>query len=84
LSQRAAPDFWTCYRILPAQVQLLAERAFDELKADPHHLSLHFKRAGGYWSVRVGLHYRAFAIQVPDGMLWFWLGTHAEYDKLVG
>jgi hypothetical protein len=80
----AAPDFWACYRALPTEIQSLADRAFGQLKADPHHPSLHFKKAGAFWSSRVGLHYRALAVEVPNGVLWFWIGTHAEYDRLVG
>ena len=80
----AAPDFWVCYRALPQDIQALADRAFAQLKADPQHPSLHFKRAGPFWSSRVGLHYRALAVDVEDGVLWFWIGTHAEYDRLVG
>jgi hypothetical protein len=34
--------------------------------------------------VGVGLHYRALATEVEDALVWFWIGTHAEYDKLVG
>jgi len=41
----AAPDFWSSYRALPANIQTLAGRAFALLKADPHHPSLHFKKA---------------------------------------
>src|SRR4051794_28362303 len=37
-----------------------------------------------FWSARVGLHYRALAVEVQNGVLWFWVGTHAEYDRLVG
>jgi len=69
---------------LPPEIQILADRAFAQLKADPHHPSLHFKKAGGFWSSRVGLHYSALAVEVRNGVLWFWIGTHAEYDRLVG
>jgi hypothetical protein len=31
----------------------------------------------------VGLGYRALAVEVDDGMLWFWIGTHADYDALI-
>lgn len=79
----AAPDFWSSYRGLPPDVQTLADRAFALLKADPHHPSLHLKKANTFWSVRVGLHYRALGIEVRDGVLWFWIGTHADYDRLV-
>jgi hypothetical protein len=30
----------------------------------------------------VGDHYRAVGVQSPDGIIWFWIGTHAEYDRL--
>jgi hypothetical protein len=81
---RATPDFWTCYRALPAQVQSAADKAFALLKADPRHPSLHFKKIDRFWSARIGLHYRALGVDIAEGVLWFWIGTHAEYDRLVG
>jgi hypothetical protein len=78
------PDFWVCYRALPSEVRALADKAFGLLKQDPYHPSLRFKKIGKHWSARVGVHYRALAIQVPDGFLWFWIGAHGEYDKLLG
>lgn len=80
----ASPDFWSCYRQLPKQVQRLADTNFELLKADPLHPSLHFKKIGRYRTVRVGLHYRALAVEAPEGLLWFWIGSHAEYDKILG
>ena len=79
----ATSRFWRCYHALPATVQELADRSFALLKADPHHPSLHFKKIGAIWSVRVGLHYRALAIEEGDDRAWFWLGSHGEYDKLL-
>ena len=81
---RAGGDFWSLYRTLPANIQALADRAFALLKADPHQPSLHFKKANRFWSVRVSLHHRALGVEIRDGVLWFWIGTHAEYDRLVG
>ena len=83
MNHHAAPDFWACYKALPLAVRERADKAFQLLKADPHHPSLHLKKAGRFWTVRVGLHYRAIAVEAPDGLLWFWIGTHAEYDKLL-
>ena len=65
-------------------MQELADRNFELLKADPLHPSLHFKKIGKYRSVRVGLHYRALAIEASEGLLWFWIGSHSDYDKLLG
>jgi hypothetical protein len=82
----ALPRFWQCYRRLPADVQKLADKNFELLKADPHHPSLHFKKIGGVksvWSVRVGEHYRALAREKSEGLVWFWIGSHAEYDRLL-
>nr|WP_196799441.1 hypothetical protein [Verrucomicrobium sp. 3C] len=50
----------------------------------PESCLLHFKQVGRFRSVRVGLHYRALGVQAPDEVVWFWIGSHAEYDKLVG
>jgi hypothetical protein len=84
LNHRATPEFWDCYRALPEPIRELADRAFAILKADPRHPSLHFKKVGRFLSARVGLHHRALAVEIPEGALWFWIGTHAEYDKLIG
>jgi len=69
---------------LPKEVRDLADRNYGLLKADPSHRSLHFKKVGALWSVRIGLHYRALATEAEGDLVWFWIGSHAEYDKLVG
>ncbi len=81
----AEPSFWHCLRHLPQSTQQLADKNFNLLKSDPKHPSLHLKRLSkDFWSVRVGKGYRALAVQMDDGNLtWFWIGTHAQYDKLV-
>jgi hypothetical protein len=83
LNRYAAPEFWTSYAALPASVQRLADKSFDLLKSDPRHPSLRLKKVGRYWSARVGQHHRALAVEAPDGLVWFWIGTHAEYDQLL-
>lgn len=80
----ASSRFWSCCERLAEHVRKLADKNFELLKANPQHPSLHFKKIGEYRSVRVGLSHRALAIEVKDGFLWFWIGTHAEYDELVG
>ena len=83
MKHRASPRFGRHYRLLPEAIRNLADKNFALLKADPHHPSLHFKRVGELWSVRVGAHYRALGLDGPDTVVWFWIGSHAEYDKLV-
>jgi len=53
------------------------------LKENPKYPSIHFKAVGGPWSARVGNRYRALATEIDDGFLWFWIGTHEEYNKLI-
>jgi hypothetical protein len=83
LAHRTHPDFWVHYQHLPQRVQDLADRTFELLKQNPRHPSLRFKRVGPYWSARVGRNYRAVAIEVGDGLLWTWIGTHEDYDRLL-
>ena len=79
----ASLSFWELYERLPDPIQELADKNFELLKADPNHPSLHLKKAGKYWSARVGIKYRVLGADVDEGVLWFWIGTHAEYDKIV-
>lgn len=82
----ASPKFWACYKVLPKDVRDLADKNFELLKANPKHPSLHFKQIGNLWSARVGKHYRVLGFDRKDrkeGIIWFWIGSHAEYDKLV-
>jgi hypothetical protein len=80
----ASPKFWTAYAAPPLPVRELANASYELLKRDPRHPSLQFKKVGRYWSVRVGLRYRALAIEADGGYLWFWIGSHADHDKMIG
>jgi len=77
------PSFWDSYSQLPLTIQELTSKNFDLLKSDPQHPSLHFKKVGRFWSSRVGRKYRAAAVETVEGFIWFWIGTHSEYDKLI-
>ncbi len=76
--------FWLFYNQLPEDIEQIADAFYELLKTNPNHPSLYFKRVNKYWSVRVGKDYRALGIEVKNGILWFWIGTHAEYDRLIG
>jgi hypothetical protein len=79
----ASPSFWELYEGLPGPILELADKNFELLKADSKHPSLHLKRTGKYWSARIGIKYRVLGVDVDDGILWFWIGSHADYDKMV-
>ena len=76
-------DFWALFNLLPDEIQTLARENFDLLKLNARHPSLRFKKAGGYWSVRVGRNYRALGKEVEKGILWVWIGSHDEYLRLL-
>jgi len=78
------PSFWSAYEALPSSVKRVADRNYEILKANPNYPSLHLKKVNRLWSVRVGIHHRALAVEVEAGLLWFWIGSHAEYDRLIG
>ena len=86
LNHYASLDYWPLYHRLPSRVRQTADKYFALLKSDPRHPSLHLKKIGDLWSVRVGLHYRAVGMDAPSqekGILWFWIGPHAEYDRFI-
>ena len=65
----ATPDFWELYNALPHEVRELADRNFALLKENSAHPSLHFRQVGRFWSARVGIHYRALAVEREEGFL---------------
>jgi hypothetical protein len=68
---------------LPENVRTLADKNYALLKQDPRHPSLRLKKVGRFWSVRVGSRHRALAVEVDTGLLWFWIGSHADYDAAI-
>jgi hypothetical protein len=71
---------------LPPDVQRIAVRNYQLWLANPGHPSLRYRRLQGrdnVVTVRVGDHYRALGLLEADSVAWFWIGSHAEYDRLV-
>ncbi len=79
----ASRTFWDAYKRSPEQVRRVADRSFELLKSDPRHPALHFKQIGRFQSARVGLGYRALGVEAGGDIVWFWIGTHADYDHLL-
>ena len=79
----AEPSYWRLYQTLPKEIRIQADKKFGFLKLNPKHPSLHFKQVGLYWSVRISKNYRALAVKDGDDYIWFWIGNHAEYERLI-
>jgi hypothetical protein len=83
LKHFASPGFWALYGNLPESVRKLADKNYELLESNSRHPSLHFKKIGKLWSARVGDHYRVLGVDIESGVLWIWIGTHADYDKMM-
>jgi hypothetical protein len=80
------PEFTRRFKRLPARVKRTARKNYKLWKTDPAHRSLDFKRVGTrmpVWSVRVGIGWRALGVRSRNAITWFWIGSHAEYDRLL-
>jgi len=80
---KATHRFWSCFALLPVSIRILAKKNYILLKHNPKHPSLHFKKTGKLWSVRIGKNYRALALKDNDHYIWLWVGNHNEYEKLL-
>ena len=80
------PQFLVLYRVLPENVRRQARQAYALFQQDPNHPSLRFKQVHPIrpvFSARVGLHYRVVGLRDGTDIHWFWIGSHADYDRLL-
>lgn len=80
---KTTPRFWKYFEALRERVQQKAKHQFELLKNNHYHPSLHFKKVGKFWSVRITDYYRALAIQHENDYIWVWIGTHEDYERLI-
>jgi len=79
-------EFIERFRKLPAGVKQTARKNYKLWKRNPSHPSLDFKRVHTtrpIYSIRVGIGWRALGTKEGDTILWFWIGPHNAYDKLI-
>jgi len=86
VKSQLAPDFIACFRELPERIQRLARKNYKLWKENPSHPGVQFKFVGKHmpvYSIRVGIGWRALGLKVDDVIVWFWIGSHAEYTRLL-
>ena len=83
MRHRKSASFDSRLNKLPNDIQTRASKAFDLLKQNPKHPSLNSKNVGDFWSARMNDDYRCLALSNPEGFDWVWIGSHAEYEKLI-
>ena len=79
--------FWKAYRQLDENVQKKARRAYEPFEQNPQHPSLHLKKVHPtepLYSARVSLNHRALGMRDGNEIVWFWIGPHDEYERLIG
>jgi mRNA-degrading endonuclease RelE of RelBE toxin-antitoxin system len=64
-------------------IQERAKKQFELLKDNPSHSSLHFKKVGKFWSVRISDYYRVLAVKDGEDYIWVWIGTHDDYEEMI-
>ena len=84
---RVRPSFWRSYAGLDPRIRDAAKRAYTLFAENPAHPSLRFKKLAGYedvWSVRINEQYRAVGQRNGETVIWVWIGSHNDFDKLFG
>ena len=86
MKSRTVRSFREGFKKLPQNVRDQAREAYRRFQQNPSHPGLEFKLIRPkkrIYSVRIGIHYRALGVLDEDEIVWFWIGTHAEYDNVI-
>ena len=86
MTSHTTKQFRRLYRDLPEEVREAADRAYKLWRSDHYHKSLQFKQVHAtqpIFSVRIGLDWRALGVVSGTTIIWYWIGSHAEYDALL-
>jgi hypothetical protein len=82
----ASARFWRLYSDLPISTRRQADKAYRLWLDDPYHGGLQFKRihpGRPIYSVRISRDWRALGIKKDEEIVWFWIGSHSEYDHII-
>jgi hypothetical protein len=86
MNSRTTRRFRELFAALPTRVQQQTRQAYRLFRQNPTHPGLRFKQVHAdppIYSARVGINYRAVGLLDGNTVIWFWIGSHADYDKLV-
>lgn len=86
MKSRTTRRFRQAYAALPEQVRRQAREAYRLFAQNPQHPSLRFRRVHAtlaVYSARINIDYRAVGVRDGEEIVWFWIGSHGEYDQLL-
>jgi hypothetical protein len=86
-------EFKEMFARLPEEIQGLANGAFEMFQENPAHNALRHHALGDNnrgkhrersFSVSITMQYRAVYTRDGDTNVWYWIGTHSDYDTFIG
>ena len=86
MTSRTTKRFRKLLGELPPHVQKQAREAYLTWARDPWQPQLQFKQihtTRPIFSARIGRDWRAVCIRTGDSAIWYFIGSHADYDKLI-
>ena len=86
MKSQATLKFWKLYESLPRRVQRQAQKTYQMWKKNPRHPSVQFKRVDNeepIYSARISESYRVVGILEGDTVIWYWIGSHDNYELLL-
>ena len=86
MNSRTTSHFRELLAAMPAHVRQQARDAYELFRQNPSHPGLRFKKVHSnpvLYSARVGIGYRAVGAVAGDTIIWYWIGSHADYDELL-
>lgn len=86
MNSKTTDRFWKCYAKLPIAIKKRAKEVYRQFQKDPYYPNLHFKQIHStrlVFSVRITKDYRAVGIIQGKDIIWFWVGSHSEYNELL-
>jgi hypothetical protein len=79
-------DFRNCFEKLPERIKRTARKNYKIWKENQNHPGLDFKSVGNklpVYSIRVSIGWRACGVKENDTIIWFWIGSHEDYNNLL-
>lgn len=87
MKSETLPSFWKCYAPLDSEIKQRARKTYRLWSENPFHPSLHFKCVNpneNLWSVKITRGVRAIGVMDDNTVVWFWIGSHDDYESFFG
>lgn len=86
MRSRTTRRFREAFRSLPNDIQERTREAYARFRENPDHPGLRFKKIqarGNVHAVRITRDYRALGTVHSDEVVWFWVGSHEDYERMI-